>query len=101
MAQKTADVETGIASDNSIPNEANVDVRAYADDGEYATLFDVTRLDDTTVEVAYRRCEAGISEYDSDEQFNIDADKTTEAFAQELAKADPEEAVNLARDFWN
>lgn len=101
MARDT--IETGTEQDSdaadAIPGTENPDVCAFADDGEYATVWGVSRIDDTTVLVDYVRCEAGASEYDSPtEQHTIDADKTTEQFARELSQADPEEAVNLARE---
>ena len=93
-------IQTGI---DRVPSNVEdiIDVRAYADDGEHATIFDVTRVDDTTVEVAYRRCEAGLEEFDCEERFDIDSEKTTKEWALECANADPEEAIKAAKDFWN
>ena len=73
---------------------------AFADDGKFATTWAVERLDDTTVAVEVHRHEAGLDDADGVEEFDVDADKTTERFAQELADADPEEAINITRDYW-
>ena len=93
-------IQTGIEYESDVTTE-DADVFAYADDGEHATVFEIDRLSDSLVRVVYHRCEAGLSEIDAEETFSVDADKTTEQWAEECANADPEMAVKVARDYWN
>ena len=108
MAQNNA-IETGTESDDRADAnavEVSPDVWAFADDGEHATSWAVERVDDTTIRVEYHRHEAGLDDVETAgivaepvvEEFDVHADKTTEEFAQEVADANPEEAVKLARE---
>lgn len=94
------EIQTGVEQDSDVTN-ADADIFAYADDGEHATVWEIDRLSSTIVRVNVYRCEAGLSERESEETFEINPDKTTKEWARECANADPEEAVNLARDYWN
>lgn len=98
MAQNDA-IKTGVEHDSDADTDA--DIYAFNDDGEYATLFAITRISDTKVEIEYHRCEAGLIEHDTTETFPIDADKSTEEFARECAEANPEESIKATRDYWN
>jgi len=93
-------IQTGIEADSDV-TPASADVFAYADDGEHATVWEVDRLSDSIIRVNYYRCEAGISDHDGEETFSVDSDKTTEEFARELANADPELAIESARNWHN
>ena len=99
MEQNNA-IQTGTEYETDV-RTPECDIYAYADDGEHATVFAIDRVDDTTVHVGYYRCEAGLSEFDCEERFDIDADKTTEQWAEECANADPEMSVKVARDYWD
>lgn len=93
------EIRTGIEYESDVPTKA--DVYSFADDGEHATVWAVNRVSDDEVDVLYFRCEAGLIDSDGPiESFEIDPDVSTEEFARELANADPEEAINLARDYW-
>jgi hypothetical protein len=99
MAQNNA-IETGIETTNDAP--ATAEWFAYADDGEHATVWAVSRASDTEVDVRYFRCEAGLIDEDGPTKtFDVDEDQTTESFAEDLANTDPEEAVRVARDYWS
>jgi len=93
-------IKTGIEQESDVTT-ADADVFAYADNGEYATVFEIDRLSDTIVRVVYHRCEAGLSEIDAEETFTVDSDKTTEQWARECAEADPQMAIEAAKDYWN
>jgi len=95
------EIQTGVERSNTRLTNSDFEVEAYADDGEHATAWMVRRLDDTTVEAKIVRCEAGLRDSDGTEVFDIPEDKGTVQFAQEMADADPEMAVELARDYWN
>lgn len=98
----TTDVETGVETNNSRINTADWEVEAYADDGEHAMCWMVRRLNDTTIEVQNIACEAGLrDEYGEREVFTVSEDKGTVEFAREVSEADPIEAVELARKYWN
>ena len=98
----TQEIETGYETNNTRINTSDFEVEAYADDGEYATCWMVRRVSDELVEVETVRCESGLRETDGPiDVHDIDADTTVTEFARELANADPEEAVNLAREYWN
>ncbi len=94
------DINTGVEKNSDVYDE-DADIYAYADDGEHATVWAIERQSDTTVRVNYYRCEAGLNELDTTATFDVDEDKTTKEWARECAEADPEEAVNIARDYWN
>lgn len=91
------DTEIATGTDYDV-EDPEADVRAYADNGEFATTWDVRRVDETTVEVAYYRWEAGLCYGDGVDEFGIDAEKPTEQFARELTRSDPQEAIRLARE---
>lgn len=101
------EIETGVQSQHedafeAIPGDEDPDVAAFADDGEHATVWGISRHDDTRIVVDYVRCEAGLCEFDApSEVYHVDADKETVEFAEELVGADPEEAVDLARAHWS
>lgn len=98
MAENNA-IETGTEYDNDA--DADADVFAFADDGEYATVWAVDRYADGEAHVKVFRCEAGLIGYDDGEAWTIrDSDKSTEEFARELAEEDPEGAVEAAREYW-
>jgi hypothetical protein len=98
MAQNNA-IETGTETTNDVP--ATADSFGYADDGEHAAVWAVSRVSETEVDVRCFYCEAGLIEEDGPtETFDIDAHKTTAAFAAEMADADPEAAIEAARDYW-
>jgi len=94
-------IKTGIKTNNTRIKTSDVDVEAYADNGEYATSFMIRRVSDELIEVEYVRCEAGLRDSDCIEVFDVDADKSTEEWAQECANADPEMAVQAARNWHN
>lgn len=95
------EIETGTESpDIADPQavEVNPDVWSYADNGEYAMTWGVERVDETTVRVESHRHEAGLDEMHGPvATFDVDPDTPTGDFALELAEADPEEAVRIAR----
>jgi len=94
-------IETGYETGNTRIKTTDWEVEAYADDGEHATAWMVRRADEEFIEVQTVRCEAGLRESDGAiEVHKVDPDKATTEFARELANADPEEAVDLARDYW-
>jgi hypothetical protein len=93
-------IETGIEYDSDV-TPADADIFAFVDDGEYATVFEIDRLSDTLVRVQYYRCEAGLSDHVAEETFSVDADKATEEWARECANADPEAAIEAARDHFD
>lgn len=103
MAQNKA-IETGIESDDRADAEAvNVDpdVWAYADGSEYAMTWAVERIGETTVRIEYHVHEAGLDDvYGPPSEFPVEADKSTAVFARELAEHDPEEAINISREYW-
>ena len=92
-------IKTG-TEQNSDVTTSDADIFAYADDGEYATVFEIDRLSDTLVRVNYYRCEAGLSEHDGEETFSIDSDKTTKEWAIECAEANPEESIKVTREYF-
>jgi hypothetical protein len=100
------EIETGteFPTDPAAPRAVDVDPDffGYADDREHATTWAVERVDDTTVHVEVHRHEAGLDEVDGPvEEFDVDPEKPTRQIAREIAEADPEEAVQLAREFWS
>jgi len=95
----TEAIETGIEQDNDV-SSTNADWYAYADDGEHATVWEIDRLSDTLVRVQYYRCEAGLSEHVTEETFTVDPETETQQWAVECAEADPQTAVQAARDYW-
>ena len=103
-AENSTDIDTGtLLPTHADPEAIDVtpDVWAYADDGNHATTWAVERVDDTTVRVEYHRHEAGLDDaHGPVETFDVDADTPTEDFALGLAEADPEEAVKIARRYW-
>jgi hypothetical protein len=96
---------TGTESDERADAEAqdvDPDVWSFADGGEYATTWAVERVDKWTVRAEYHRHEVRLDEVDGPvETFGVERGKTTEQIARELAEADPEEAVQAARDYWS
>lgn len=98
MTENTTEnrIETGIETQDF--ENPETDVKGFADDGEHATTWEVRRLNTTVVAVSYYRHEAGLCDADGEETFEIDADTPTREFARELANADPEEAVRIARE---
>ena len=94
------ELKTGIEQTSDVTTE-EADIFAYVDDGEYATVFEIDRLSNTLIRVVYHRCEAGISEIDGEETFSIDGDKSTEDWALECANANPEESLNITREYFN
>jgi len=97
----TEKIDTGIETNNTRINNTDYDVEGYADDGEHATSFMVKRVSDELVEVTYVRCEAGLRDEDATEVFDIDPDKSTEQWARECANADPQLAVEAAKNWHN
>jgi SOS response regulatory protein OraA/RecX len=95
------DIETGVETNNSRIRTTEYDAEAYADDGEHATSWMLKRIDETTVEIEYIRCEAGLRDSDTTEVFEVDEDKSTVEFAREVANADPQVAVEAARNWHN
>jgi len=107
MAESQTEIETGVETDNERIRTMEHDAEAYADDGEYATVWRLTRMneatvDGTVVDVTVFRSEAGRRELDraANTVHELEPDQTTREFAQELAEADPELAVELARKFF-
>jgi len=97
-----ASIETGYNTNNSRINNSDWDVEAYADDGEFAMCWMLRRVDDELIESQPIACEAGLrDEYGSREVFDVDADTTVETFAREHANADPELAIEQAREHWD
>jgi len=97
------EIETGVETDNQRIRTMEHDVEAFADDGEYATVWYVTRVDDTTVEAAVHRSEAGHKELASNVRdiHDVEPDQTTREFAQKMADADPELALELTREYFS
>jgi len=93
-------IQTGTEYESDVA-PATADIFAFADDGEYATVFEIDRLSDTLIRVNYYRCEAGISDHVGEETFSVDADKPTKAWAKECANADPEAAIEAAREHFD
>lgn len=97
-------IETGTeapeASDTE-PEEVDADVVAFADDGEHATTWAVERVDDENVVIETHRFEGGLGEVDGEvERRSINADRTTRAFARQLADHRYEDGVEAARVYW-
>jgi len=103
MAESQTEIETGVETDNQRIRTMEHDVEAYVDDGEYATIWYVTRVDETTVEAAVHRSEAGRKELVSNvmDVHDVEPDKATREFAQEMADADPELALELTREHFD
>ena len=103
MAESQTKFETGVETDNERIRTMEHDVEAYVDDGEYATIWYVTRVDDTTVEATVHRSEAGRKELASNvrDVHDVGPDQTTREFAQEMADADPELALELTREHFD
>ena len=101
---RTTDIETGTESDeraDATAVDVSPDVWAYADDGEHATTWAVERVRDTSVSFEVHRHEAGTDEVDGPVvSVAVPQEETTEHFAQALADADPELAIELAREYW-
>jgi len=103
MAESQTEFETGVETDNERIRTMEHDVEAYVDDGEYATIWYVTRVDETTVEAAVHRSEAGRKERVDNvrDVHDVEPDQTTREFAQEMADADPELALELTREHFD
>jgi hypothetical protein len=100
-SEADAEIETGVETNNGRIRTTDWEVEAYADDGEHAMSWMVRRLDDTTVEVQPVVCEAGLRDtHGPIDVYDIDESTGTVEFAQELADADPIEAVEIARGYW-
>lgn len=98
---ETTEIETGYETSNDRIRTTEYEVEAFADDGEYATCWMVREIDKEHIEVATIRCEAGLRKQDGPvEVFDVPSDKTAVQFAREIAQVDPEEAVELARQYW-
>lgn len=97
-------IKTGTeAPDNSdtIAEDVDADVVAFADDGEFATTWAVERVDDETVAVETHRWEAGLGEVDGEVEYrSINDARTTRSFARQIADHRYEDAVEAARTFW-
>lgn len=78
----------------------HTDVNIWVDDGEYATVWQLHRRKPEKVKVTTKRAEAGTHEDDGVEYHDIEPDRHTVDFALELAKDDPEAAVQAARDYF-
>jgi hypothetical protein len=97
----TTEIETGVKTANTCIESEDYDAVAFADNGEHATVWAVSRLSDTGVAVRYFRCEAGLQEQDGPTAvFEVAPDTTVTEFAREVSQADPELAVELAEDYW-
>lgn len=96
----TTHIETGTEQDSDV-TPLDADIFAFVDDGEYATVFEIDRLSDTLVRVQYYRCEAGLSDHVGEETFSVGPEKATEDWALECANADPEAAIEAARDHFD
>jgi len=103
MAGSQTEIETGVETDNQRIRTMEHDVEAYVDDGEYATIWYVTRVDETTVEAAVHRSEAGRKELVSNvmDVHDVEPDKATREFAQKMADADPELTMELTREHFS
>jgi len=100
-AEEQREIETGVETDSDNIRTMDWEVEAWADDGEYATVWFVRGVDETHVEVQTLRAEAGMREIDGAiEVYEIGSDAGVVDFARELANADPEEAVTLAREYF-
>jgi len=95
-------IATGYETANTRLKTSDWEVEAYADDGEYAMCWMLRRVDDTTIESQAVACEAGLREQHGEKEvFDVNADKTVGRFALEHAEADPEVAIEQAREHFN
>lgn len=105
--EPTADdeIETGIETEARIDAEAvdvEPDVWAYADDGEYATTWAIERAVEDAARVEYHRQQDGVDGVDGPvETLPVHPDQHTDDFAREVAEADPEVAIEAARDYFD
>jgi len=96
------EIETGYETNNTRIKTTDWDVEAYADDGEHAMCWMLRRVSETLIESQAVACEAGLREtHGGRETFDVDADTTVTAFAREHATADPELAIELAREHFD
>jgi len=96
------EIETGVETDNERIRTMEHDAKAYADGGEYATVWHLRQLDETTVKSIAFRCEGGLRERVSGaEVFDVKPETSLREFGREHADADPELAVELAREHFS
>jgi hypothetical protein len=102
-ADSQTEIQTGVETDNERIRTMEHDVEAYVLDGEYATIWYVERLNETTVETTVFRSEAGRKERADRVRslHDVEPDETTREFAQELADADPELKLELTREHFD
>ena len=98
---ENSSIDTGVDVSNTRIKTTEWEAEAYADNGEHATCWMLKRADDTIIEVATVRCEAGLRERDGPiDAHDISKDKSIIEFGHELANADPELAIELAEEYW-
>jgi hypothetical protein len=94
-------IETDVTTDNSNIRQMNHDVEAWADNGEYATLWYLTRVSDTVVSIQTVRCERGLCDQDGQADVrDVPENKATREVGRDIATDDPAEAVRQAREYW-
>jgi len=95
-------IATGYETNNSRIRTTDWEVEAYADDGEHAMSWMLRRVNDELIESQAVACESGLREnYGEAEVFDVDPDTTLGEFAEEHANADPELAIEQAREHHN
>ena len=97
-------IATGYETNNSRIRTTDWEVEAYADDGECAMSWMLRRVDDELIESQAIACDqqTGLRENHGDaEVFDVDPDTTLGEFAEEHANADPELAIEQAREHHN
>lgn len=103
MSETTqTEIDTGYETNNTRIKTSEWDVEAYADDGKHAMCWMLRRVSDELIEQQAVACEAGLrEEHGNRETFDVDADTSTEEFAREVSKSDPELAIELAREHFD
>jgi len=103
MSEDTqTEIETGYETNNTRIKTTDWDVEAYADDGDHAMCWMLRRVSETLIESQAVACEAGFREtHGTRETFDVDADTTVSEFARDHANADPDLAIELAREHFD
>ena len=104
MAESQTEIETRVETDNERIEISGHDMEGYVDDGEYATIYHITRFNELTIKVETYRSD-GEQKERADHDFrgvaNVDPDETTEEWAKRYINGFPEIAVKRARDHFS
>jgi hypothetical protein len=96
---ESTQIKTGL--DSTLLIEDGADVTAFADDGEYATVWVAKRVTPDAIHFSTYRCEAGRREQDGGGMVSVTPDRTTRSWANAFASENAESGIKNAKEYFN